>query len=375
LQYPEHLHDEHNDYPLAPEHLVINKITKLAPNFNHKYKYVVHIENLKYYIQKGLILKYVHRVIMFDHSCWLKTYIDNNSKMRQKATNDFEKDFYKLMNNAFYGKTMENVRDRVNVHFCLDKEKFSKYTSSPLFANQINIIKEDGLALVKSYKKTVELNKPIYIGACVLDFSKLLMFKFHYDVMKVKYPNCLMLKTDTDSLLYFIKTNDLYEDFKNDKNIQKEVEFSNYPKNHFLYNCDRKKQPGLFQDECVDGKLMVISEYIGLRAKSYANNLYDVEDKQYEEKKKSKGVSSKHLKKRIGFQDYKECLFDEKVITLGKDGDEGKFKDKIYSFVSHKLTTYSIESGKIALSGKDDKRILKNDKIHTYALGHYMTKK
>ena len=144
-----------------------------------------------------------------------------------------------------------------------------------------------------------------------------------------------------------------------------------------------------------DGKLLVISEYIGLRAKSYANKLYNVEEKQYEEKKKSKGVSNKHLKKRIDFNDYKECLFDEKVVTLGKlnkfefinktqehykkyndclnEIEYNKYRKPIYSFVSNKLTTYSIESGKIALSGKDDKRILMKDKIHTYALGHYKT--
>ena len=93
------------------------------------------------------------------------------------------------MNNAFYGKTMENVRDRVNIQFCLTKERFLKHTGSPLFANQINIISENGLCLVKTNRRTVVLNKPIYIGATVLDLSKLLMYKFHYDTMKVKYPS------------------------------------------------------------------------------------------------------------------------------------------------------------------------------------------
>ena len=169
---------------------------------------------------------------------------------------------------------MENVRDRVNVQFCTNEKEFIKHTNSPLFANQINIMKKDGLILVKTHKKTVELNKPIYIGACILESSKLHMFKFHYDVMKVSFPDALMMKTDTDSLLYNIKTDDLYEDLKNNSLIQKHMEFSNYPKDHPLYNCDRKKVPGLFQDECVDGKMAIISEYIGLRAKSYSNNLF-----------------------------------------------------------------------------------------------------
>ena len=238
MEYPHHLHDAHNDYPLASEHLVINDMKKLSPNFYDKTNYIVHIRNLQYYLSKGMILKNIHRVIEFTQSNWLAVYIDNNSKLRQQGTNDFEKDHYKLMNNAFYGKTMENVRDRVNVQFCLDKEKFLKHTGSPLFANQIDIIQKDGLCLVKTNKRTVTLNKPIYIGACVLDLSKLLMYKFHYDTMKVRYPEALMMKTDTDSLLYYIKTDDLYKDFKQDPLIQKHIEFSNYPENHDLYNCD-----------------------------------------------------------------------------------------------------------------------------------------
>ena len=122
--------------------------------------------------------------------------------------------------------------------------------------------------------------------------------------MKVRYPNSMMMKTDTDSFLYFVETDDLYKDFKDDPNIQKQIEFSNYPKSHPLYNCDRKKVPGLFEDECVDGDMKVISEYIGLRAKSYVNKLYDVETFNFYDKKKSKGVANKHLQKYIHFDDY-----------------------------------------------------------------------
>ena len=384
IDYPVDLHDLHNDYPLAPEHMEINKIKKLTPNLNDKKNYVVHIANLQYYLSMGMILKNIHKVIEFNHSDWLAKYINFNSSMRQKATNDFEKDFYKLMNNAFYGKTMENVRNRNNVQFCLDKEKFVKHTSSPLFANQINVIQENGLALVKTYKRTVELNKPIYIGATVLDLSKLLMYKFHYQTMKVRFPNSMMMKTDTDSLLYFVETDDIYHDFKDDI-IQKEIEFSNYPKTHPLYNCDRKKIPGLFQDECVGDELnkltgkyecnmKVISEYIGLRAKSYVNKLYDVENFTFYDKKKSKGVANKHLQKRIHFEDYKDCVMNNEIIRLGKNAKKIEHQEKIISFISHNLKTYSIEQSKIALSSNDDKRIpMKQNRLFTYAHGHYKT--
>ena len=371
LDYPESLHDDHSDYPLAPEHLVINKCKKLTPNLNDKKNYIVHIDNLQYYISKGLILKKIHRVVKFNQSAWLKPYIEKNSKLRQMAKNDFEKDYYKLLNNAFYGKTMENVRDRVNVQFCLNEKQFIKHTSSPLFANQINVMKQDGLILVKTHKKTVELNKPIYLGACILESSKLLMFKFHYDTMKIKYPTCSMMKTDTDSLLYYIKTDDLYQDLKEDKNIQKQMEFSNYPKDNFLYNCDRKKIPGLFQDECVDGEMAIISEYIGLRAKSYSNNLYYPTNEEFKCKKKSKGVPSKHIANRVDFQDYKNCLFNKTPLILGTTENKDQHKEKICTFRSLKLVTYSIEQSKIALSSNDDKRYILPDNIHTYAHGHY----
>lgn len=373
LEYPKHLHDEHNDYPLAPEHMEINGHKKLAPNLLNKTNYVVHIDNLKYYLSKGMVLTKIHKALQFDQSNWLETYINHNSKLRQKATNDFEKDYYKLLNNAFYGKTMENVRDRVNIQFCMTKEKFDKHTQSPLFANQINIFQEDGLALVKTHKRTVSLDKPIYIGACVLDLSKLLMYKFHYDTMKVRYPNAEMMKTDTDSLLYFIKTDDVYADMKHDTTLQKTIEFSNYPKAHPLYNCDRKKVPGLFQDECTDGQLSVISEYVGLRAKSYANKLFVVEEQGYEFKKKSKGVARKHLEQRVGFEDYQECLFSGKSVRLGDTDGKENHHDKIYSFKSINMVTYSIEQSKVTLSSKDDKRIPMDDGIHTYAIGHFRT--
>ena len=97
------------------------------------------VDNLQYYINKGLVLQKIHRVVKFNQSAWLKPYIEKNSKLRQMAKNDFEKDYYKLLNNAFYGKTMENVRDRVNIQFCLNEEQFIKHTSSPLFANHIRI--------------------------------------------------------------------------------------------------------------------------------------------------------------------------------------------------------------------------------------------
>ena len=154
------------------------------------------------------------------------------------------------------------------------------------------------------------------------------------------------------------------------------MEYSNYPKDHPLYNCDRKKVPGLFQDECVDGKMAIISEYIGLRAKSYSNNLFFPSSEIYLAKKKSKGVPSRHISNRVSFDDYKNCLFDKTPLTLGCESSKNEeHKGKIYSFRSLNLITYSIEQSKVALSSNDDKRFILPDNIHTLALGHHQIPK
>ena len=372
LDYPIELHNSHNDYPLAAEHLTINKIKKLCPNLYHKKNYILNINNLKYYIEEGLILKKIHKVISFYQSTWLASYINKNTVLRQNSKNLFEKDYYKLMNNSFYGKTMQNVRDYQNIKFCINEKQFTKAMNSPLFDNHVIILKEDGLIIVKQKQKIIKLNKPIYLGCCILESSKLLMYQFHYDTMKTVYPNSKMLKTDTDSLLYSIETEDLYADLKHNPILQSRIEFSNYPKDHFLFNESRKKIPGLFQDESTDGKFAIIQEYVGLRAKSYSNNLFFPVDSSCKDKKKSKGVPSTHIQNRINFTDYKDCLFNKKALALGDDNNSNpKHIDKIISFRSLNLVMYTIQQSKITLSGNDDKRHILENQIDTLALGNY----
>ena len=105
LEYLKSLHDLHSDYPPVE----VNKIKKLIPNLGDKKKYIIHYENLKQYLSLGLKLTNIHRGIKFEESQWLKKYIDLNTELRTAATNDFEKDFFKLMNNSVFGNTMENI--------------------------------------------------------------------------------------------------------------------------------------------------------------------------------------------------------------------------------------------------------------------------
>ena len=173
---------------------------KLTPNLSDKSKYVVHYRNLKLYTQLGMAVTRIHRVFQFQQTPWLRTYIDFNTKQRSLATTVFGKDFYKLMNNSVFGKTQENLHQRVNVELITNAKLLKKRVARPAFSRG-DIITED-LAIIQSRVTTLMLNRPIYVGFCVLELSKLHMYEFHYNHMKVEYRQEGQLKllfTDTDS--------------------------------------------------------------------------------------------------------------------------------------------------------------------------------
>ena len=350
LEYPEHLHDLHNDYPLAPERITVNKVEKLIPNLNDKTKYVIHHETLKLYLSLGLKITKIHRGITFEESAWLKPYIDLNTDLRAKATNDFEKDFFKLMNNSVFGKTMENIRNRVDIRLVTRVSQAKKLTCKPNY--QHHTIFSKNLAAVHMKKVSLKFNKPVYLGMSILDLSKTLMYDFHYNYIKPKYgERAKLLFTDTDSLAYEIETEDFYRDISSD--VKEKFDTSNYPKDHpsGILTGVNKKVIGMFKDEAA-GKQ--IAEFVGLRAKLYS---YRVEDS-YEEKK-CKGVKKAVIKKTITFNDYKDCLFDNKPAMR-----------KMNVIRSHLHTIFTETVNKIALSPFDDKRLMIT-KIHTLAYGHY----
>ena len=191
--------------------VTIGQVAKLTPTLTEKKNYVLHYRNLQLYLSLGLKLKKVHRVLEFDQSPWLRQYIDFNTQKRAGAKNAFEKDFFKLMNNSVYGKTCENLRKRVDVRLVTDKSKLSKLASSPTYVNS-KIFTED-LVAVHKIKETLKLDRPAYVGMCILDLSKTLMYDFHYNYIKKRYNNkAKLLFTDTDSLCYEIETQDIYEE-------------------------------------------------------------------------------------------------------------------------------------------------------------------
>ncbi|XP_054256909.1 uncharacterized protein LOC128981938 [Macrosteles quadrilineatus] len=354
LEYPEEIHDHHADFPLAPHHMIPpgSKIPKLVTTLYDRSRYVVHYRNLKQYLNLGMKLKNIHRVLEFSQKPWMKPYIDLNTNMRTKAKNKFEIDFYKLMNNAVFGKTMENLRNRVDVRLVTDERQADKFIAKPTFKSRK--IFTDHLAAVHMTKTSLLFNKPIYVGAAILDVSKTLIYRFHYQVMKSRYGDRVILTyTDTDSLIYIIYTEDWYMDMKE---MIDEFDTSAYQSsNPFGMPRVNKKVLGKMKDE-LEGLIKV--EYVGLKSKMYAT---DVEEglNCIKTSKKAKGIKKSVVENEITIDDYRRCL-----KTL-----EDVYR-QINSIRSHLHDVYSMTQFKKSLSPKDDKRCVLRDGIRTLPWGH-----
>ena len=179
LEYPQHLWETHNDYPLAPEKINVNGVEKLICHFKPRKNYVVHYRNLRQYLEMGMRITAVHRGISFYQSSWMEPYIRKNTVLRKTAANNFEKDFFKLMNNSVFGKTIENIRKRQNIELVDNRKKAVKLTSRPNF-DRCTIF-DKNLIAVHMKNTEVYFNKPVYVGQAILDLSKTLMFDFHYN--------------------------------------------------------------------------------------------------------------------------------------------------------------------------------------------------
>ena len=149
---------------------------KLVPNLMPKEKYVIHYRNLKYYLSKGWVLKKVHKILEFKQSAWMKPYIEFNTERRKEATNEADKNLFKLLNNAIYGKTMENMRKIIKTRITTNKKDFLKYSSRAAYISH-NIFGKN-LVTIHRKKEIVTLNKPIYAGCTVLELTKLAMYEY-----------------------------------------------------------------------------------------------------------------------------------------------------------------------------------------------------
>ena len=210
VHYPKHVHKLHSDIPLLPV-----RQKKLLTTFEDKKNYVVHISTLKQALNYGLELEKLHTAIQFRQEAWLKAYIDENTKLKQNAKNEFEKNFFKLMNNSVFGKRMKNVRSHRDVKLIVTEQRRKKLTSEPNYDSCKQFTND--LMAIEMRKTEVLMDKPIAVGQAILDISKTLMYEFWYDYLKPKYQNKVKLcYIDIDSFIMLIETNDFFEDIAND---------------------------------------------------------------------------------------------------------------------------------------------------------------
>ena len=228
-----------------------------------------------------------------------------NTKLRMQTENDFDKAFFKLANNAVFGKTMENVRNHRDIKIVTSEKRRSILVSEPNY-HSTKYISEDML-IIEMRKVEVKMNKLIYLVQAILDISKILMYKFWYDYIKSKYgDNARLCCMDTDSFVIYIKTKDFYKDIADD--VERWFDTSNYDEKDKrpLPIGKNNKVIGLFKDE-LGGKIMI--EFCALRAKAYANKLYDDI-----ENKKAKGAKKCIIKREITFKNYTDALFNDRIL-------------------------------------------------------------
>ena len=251
------------------------------------------------------------------------------------------------MNNSVFGKTVENLCKRVDVRQVTNEKKLDKLTSKPTYASS-KIFNESQMAVHK-VKETLTLNRPAYVGMCILDLSKTLMCDFHYNYIKKKYNNrARLLFTDTDSLTYEIEAENVYKDFWNDKDM---FDNSDYPESS-PYCCNVNKKVKIFKDEACG---IPITEFIGLKSKMYSY----VEDNE-KGGRTAKGIKKNVIKNNIKHEDYKTTLINNEQMH---------HKMKTIRSQRHQLGSYEIN--KVSLSCFDDKRYIHDNGMSSYAYGHY----
>ena len=343
------------NYPLAPEtknitieqlsdyskHLIkkdningdtYNETSKLLLDFKDKTRYTIHIKNLILYHKLGCEFK-INEAISFDESNWLQKYIDLNTELRKKAKNDFEKDFFKLMNNSMFGKTMEAIRERVDIKLANNWNQAAFQIKKPTY-NTLKIFDENLIA-IHMRKSKILFNKPIYVGFCVLELSKHLMYDTYYNKMQNMFKDVQLLYTDTDSFVLKVTDENIYKIMQKNEDL---FDFSDYPKEHVLYSDKNKKVLGKFKDE-LNGNLM--TERISLRSKMYAHKVYNSD----KEDKRAKGIKRCNVKNDLTFQKYYDCLMNNKNTTHA-------FKN--FKSINHDI--FTITTIKKGLSAFDSKR-------------------
>ena len=360
LKYPDNIKQKTKYFPFCPENKKINpdkyneymnsikpenytKSKKLICDWTDKKNYLVHYRMLKFYVRHGMIVEKIHEIISFKQSKWLESYISFNTQKRNKAKNDFEKDFFKLLVNAAFGKFLENVRNRLGLKL-IKKDNIKKIIDqqSKLTFNGIQKSYENYDSYTFKQNQVV-MDKAIYVGFAILELSKLHMYETYYDTLQPYFgqENLQLHYIDTDGMFLSMRTKDIIKDLKNLEDI---FDFSNLDENDELYSNKNKKSIGFFKIETP--KNIWIDEFVCLRSKAYSFKCKDNK----EDKNKIKGIS-KSQSKHIKFEEYYNCLFG---------GEYQKECDNyIIRSINHEMVLQEVK--KSTLSIFDDKRCYINN--------------
>lgn len=278
---------------------------KLFATLEPKDHYTESIHLLMYAQSKGFVITEVHEGCTVRMKRILNPFMDKCAELRKiakKAGDDFASDLLKLYCNSTFGKWCQAVRGMHDLKVATSDEDFRRIRNDPRFEG--GVVTFGDVAFVRMKQDKVYFSRPMYMGSMILSLSKLHVFKFHYDVVKKIYGDkARLLKMDTDSLLYHVETEDIYDDMVAIPELRKWIETSNYTgpfttlDGKQLKDSSRKKQLGLLQNESCDGEgsMFIIHEFVGLRAKCFAYRLYDWENDVYITTCKCKGIAKGKL--------------------------------------------------------------------------------
>ena len=348
FEFPRHLHDKFKQFVPCPETIapkaewfselqlelaekngiIRNEVyqggAKLIPHLFKHERYVIHYRNLKYIHQLGVKITALHRTISFKQKTWLAKYIEFNNDKRKEATNEFERDLFKLMHKAIFGKSSENPKNRIELQLTTSNEKAIKWFSKLHFKSSTCIV---GLHLIQMFKQELIYDRPSYIGCSILDLSKVHMMKFVYEVIHSNFEGrYTILYSDTDSLVIDIKHPDIYEWIKENKQHFDLAESSRAD----MKDHTNEKKLGAMKDET---KGLIIKEFVSVSPKCYSYNVHTV-DKHKQNCKKMKGINKVVIKKEIKHEDFVNILNSNQIIK----------KDNVnFRSFNHQVYTITIE--------------------------------
>lgn len=367
LHYPDSLHELTEELPLAPEKgsVVFDEFPEfmkqlwhqLNPEKNYatsqkllltcydKKAYIAHSRILKFYLKMGIKISQFRRAIQFKQEPIFKEYIDRNSAKRSQVNSEFEKNYYKSKNNSLFGKTMENVRKRRDIRICNSEHQAEILASKPNL-KEFTIIKEN-LSIFQLGKTSVRLDRPVYIGQCVLDLSKLIMYQLFYEQLKPRFESpsnknarIHLLGGDTDSLFLCVKNIDVPRYMLPALVEQGLLDTSNYPPQHPLHSVKLKARLGCVKDESAGS---VYEEWILLKPKLYS--FKSAQQSTLADKKAAKGVQKAVVKSSITHDDYDAAFQSLNQLSV-----------TVRRISSNHHRVFTLEQEKKALSVWEDKR-------------------